>query len=427
MQTQASHFLSLRLVRLAIVAVAIGSCFWIIWTVADFGLARLFVNYSLRAANLPVAEKAVKLAPSDAESHLARAAVLSLSTSANGAAAELEKAVALRPADYYLWLQLGLLRDRAEDSPSALSAFNESVRLAPFYAEPRWQRGNLLLRMGRYNEAFADLTQAARSNPELVPTLIDLAWGLSKGSADLTAQLAQIKADGQRIAFAKFLVRQGKAQEALRQFRSAGSVKDEVRLELVQRLVEKGAFREAFEIWRGPRGAETVNEPVKASIHDGGFESPLSFDEVGFGWRVPRGLAAVTMSLDSSQPHSGSRSLRIEFGGESDPASSLVSQLVLVEPSSRYKINFASRSQDVVTGGLPIVVVNDASGDRKRLGQSAPLSNGTSDWQVRSFEFVTPATTNAVVINLLRESCTTSPCPIFGSISLDSFSAEKLK
>jgi hypothetical protein len=119
--------------------------------------------------------------------------------------------------------------------------------------------------------------------------------------------------------------------------------------------------------------------------------------------------------------------LRIEFGGNSNPGTALVSQLVLVEPSRRYKINFASRSQDVVTGGLPLVNVSDASGDQKRLGQSPPLAKGATEWQSYSFAFTTTPTTSAVVLSLQRENCTMSPCPIFGAISLDSFSIEELK
>jgi hypothetical protein len=104
-----------------------------------------------------------------------------------------------------------------------------------------------------------------------------------------------------------------------------------------------------------------------------------------------------------------------------------VSQLLLVEPLQRYKINFAARSQDIVTGGLPIVIVTDASGDHKTLGQSRALSRGTTAWNVVSFDFTAQPTTKAVVLSIQRQGCSTSPCPIFGAISLDSFSIEQLK
>lgn len=428
MPTTLSDLLSSRFVRLLMVTVATGICLWTIWSAANFGFARLLGKYALVVGNLAAAEKAVRLTPSDANAHFVRAAALSLSNSVSESISELEQAVALRPSDYNLWLQLGLSRDQAQDSAGALAALNEAVRLAPFYALPRWQRGNLLLRMGRHDEAFADLNHAARSNPELTPTVIGLAWALSKGNPDLTEQLAEIKTEKMRLTFARLLAREGKASEALRQLRDVGTVSDDIRRELVEQLLAKSAFWEAFQIWRVTREPVAVNGQAGPLIYDGGFEGSLAFDEGGFGWRVPRSLPATTVSLDSTQPHSGSKSLRIDFQGGADPASELVSQLILVEPSRRYQINFASRSQDIVTGGLPLVVVTDAKGDRRRLGQSAPLGGrGTSDWQVSSLEFSTGATTTAVVVNLQRENCATSPCPIFGSISLDSFSAAQLK
>jgi tetratricopeptide (TPR) repeat protein len=424
LQNPLSTFLSHRYLRLLLVATAIGACLFAIRSAAAFGVSRLLATYSLTARHPGAAKKAVELTPKDAEAHFARAVVLGMSDTPGQSVPELEQAVALRPADYTLWQQLGLLRDQAGDKAAAVAAFDESIKRAPFYSQPRWNRGNVLLRSGQYEAAFADLNQAAQSNPDLIPILIDLAWGISRGDVKLTEELTQINGDKMRIAFAKLLARRGKGQEAIAQLRAAGNVPEAVRGELIDQLLTKSAFKEAFEIWRGAPGLQSQNEQPGPSLYDGGFEGSLSFGESGFGWRVPRHLQATSISLDSGQPHSGSKDLRIEFSGNSNPN---VSQLILLEPSRRYRINFASRSQDVVTGGLPLIVVSDAAGDSKRLGQSAPLPKGTSEWQSYSFEFTTTPATSAVVLSLQRESCTTSPCPIFGSISLDSFSVEQLK
>ena len=392
-----------------------------------YGLSHLLVTYSLTAGNVAAAKKAIQLTPKDAEAHLATAAVLSLSGIPDQSVVELEQAVALRPSDYGLWSELGLLRDQLGDTPSALKAFDEAVARAPYYSQPRWNRGNALLRSQQYEAAFNDLNQAAQSNPELISSLLELAWGLSRGDVKLTEQLVQIKGDKMRIAFAKLLARHGKTQEAIAQFGGVGNVPETIRSELIDQLLAKGAFKDAFDVWRSTTGPKDNKEPAGPSIYDGGFERSLSLGEGGFGWRVPRDLQATSVSLDSSQPHSGSQSLRIEFSGNSNPGSLVISQLLLVEPAGHYRINFASRSQDVVTGGLPLLVVSDASGDLKRLGQSSPLAKGTSNWQSLGFEFTTPPATTAVVLSLQRENCTTSPCPIFGSVSLDSFSVEQLR
>jgi len=426
LKTLRSRFSSHRYLRRLFVVVAIGSCLFVIQAAARYGFSQLLMTYALTAGNLPAARKAIQLTPKDAEAHFAGAAVLSLSGTPDQAVIELERAVALRPADYGLWSELGLLRDQTGDTAGALAAFDEAVRRAPFYSQPRWNRGNVLLRRGEYEVAFKDLSQAAQSNPELVPSLIDLAWSISRGDVKLTEQLAQIKDDKMRIAFARFLTRHGKAEEAITQFADAGNVPDAVRRELVEQLLAKGAFKEAFNIWKRAHGVESA-KGAAPSIYDGGFEGPLAFEQRDFSWRVPRSLQATTISLDSSQPHTGSKDLRVEFTGNSNPGTVIVSQVILVEPSRRYKINFASRSQDVITGGQPLVNVSDASGDQKRLGQSPPLAKGASDWQSYSFEFTTTPTTTAVVLSLQRENCTMSPCPIFGAISLDSFSIEQLK
>lgn len=391
-----------------------------------FGFSRLLATYALTARNPSAAQRAVALTPKDAEAHFANGLVLASANTMREAVTDLERAVALRPADYTLWQQLGLLRDQAGDTAGAIAAFDEAIRRAPFYSQPRWNRGNVLLRKGEYEAAFKDLSEAAESNPELVPSLLDLAWGISKGDMSLTERLAPIKSDKMRLAFAKLLARHGRAQDAIVQIRSAGPVSDATRKELIDQLLLKGAYPEAFELWKGADGRNSEQGAGATSIYDGGFEGTLAFADNGFGWRVPRGLKGISLSLDSSQPHSGSKDLRVEFGGDSSPAWMVISQLIMVAPSQRYRISFASRSQDLVTGGLPIIVINDASGDLKRLGQSAPLGKGTSDWQRSSFEFATTPATNTVVLSLQRENCTTSPCPIFGSISLDSFSVQQI-
>ena len=416
-----------RFYRLLLLTIAVGLCLWTIRAVGAFGVSRLLVRFALATPDLEAAQKAIQLTPRDAQAHFASAAVLSSLNRPAESAAELERAVALRPADHSLWLQLGLLRDQLGQTGAALAAFDESIKLAPFYARPRWQRGNLLLRTGQYGPAFKDLSQAAQSNPELVPALIDLAWSLSKSDAGLTEEWAQIKTDQRRLDFAKFLGGKGRPKEAIAQLRAVTVVSENVRREMVERLMGQGAFAEAFEIWKAGRESELGNEQSITRIYDGGFEAPLTFDAIGFGWRVPRNLKGASVSLNANQPQSGSKNLRIDFSGDSNPGTELVSQLILVRPSTRYQINFASRAQDVVTGGMPLIVVTDAKGDRKRLGQSGPLAGSTGDWRVSSFEFTTSATTTAVRLSLQRESCSTSPCPIFGTVSLDSFSVAQLK
>ncbi len=411
-------------VRLLLLLIAIGLCAWAVNSAAHLGLSRIFVKYATVTGNLLVADKAIEMSPRDADAYRARAAVLTLSQSLGESADAMEQAISLRPADYSLWGELGLLRDQSGDTAGALAAFDEAVKRAPFYALPRWQRGNLLLRLGQYDLAFSDLNQAAQSNPELLPGFVDLAWNLSGGDPKVVQQMVRINSKAAHMAMARVFSAHTKPEAAIFEFQAAGSSDDDTRRDFINQLLVKKSFAEAYQLWSGTYGVTTTgNQPQQ--IFDGGFESPLSFDEVVFNWCIPRRLQATTVSLDSSQPHTGTRNLRIEFAGDANPGADLVAQLLLVEPAQRYKINFAARSQEIVTGGLPIVTVRDA-GDNKRLGQSL-LSRGSTDWNVVSLEFTTQPTTSAVVLSVQREGCSTAPCPIFGVVSLDSFSIEHLK
>lgn len=417
--------LSNQYIRLLLVVIAVGLCVWSIKSAASFGASRLLTRSALALRNLAAAQTAVSLTPTDAQAHRTNAALLSLMDEPAESVVALEQAIALRPSDYSLWVALGLLRDKMGDATGALAALDEAVNRAPYYAHPRWQRGNILLRAGQYEAAFNDLNLAAQSNPELVPNIIDLAWNVTNGDPQLTEKLVEIKTDKARLAFARFLASHGFAAEAMQQSKVVGSVDENARRDLVRQLLEKRAFAQAFQVWAETRSGAGKNDT--ASIYDGGFEDTLSTGEEGFGWRVPQNGNSLQLSVDPNQPHSGSKSLRIDFNGDSAPSTGLLSQLILVQPSTRYRLNFAGRSRDIVTGGRPIAIVTDAGEKGAELGQSAPLDKGTTDWRPFSVEFSTTPETRAVLIGVRREPCPGAPCPIFGSIGLDSFSIEHLR
>ena len=66
--------------------------------------------------------------------------------------------------------------------------------------------------MGQYEDGSPIFEAAAASKNSLVPKLIDLAWGLSRGDVKSVEQL--INNDHDRLAFAQFLARKGKGEES---------------------------------------------------------------------------------------------------------------------------------------------------------------------------------------------------------------------
>jgi tetratricopeptide (TPR) repeat protein len=403
------------LLRSVVALVAITVCVFAILLSARFGYARLLGRYAVAANSIASADRAVSLAPADAEVHRARASVLNRLQMPGEARKSFEIATRLRYRDDYLWLELGTTRDALGDTTAALAAFDQAVQWAPHYSHTLWQRGNLKLRMGQYDGAFADLRSAAAGKTSLLPSLIDLAWGLSRGDVKTAEQLIQIDNDYERLAFAQFLAQRGKGDECVEQVRLLSTaLSEQNRHQLVRELIAAKAFRKAFELWR-------TDKPVaQPAIVDGGFEElPLRpFEDRGFGWFV-FAKTEPAVEGDESEKLSGKKSLRLRFlSGEWKGPDETISQRIVVEPERRYRITFGVKTKDIVTGGPPAIVVKDAV-TNERLGQSEEFPTPSSDWQTMRFEFSTKPGAQAILLEFMRVIDACSPCPIFGELWLD--------
>ena len=366
--------------RIAVSILAIALCLFLMQAVGRIGLSRLLARYALIADSIQAADEAARLSPSDPEIHRARAAVATHLQMHAEAVSSLEIASRLRQRDDVLWLELGNAREEVGDTKGALAALDQAVRWAPYYAHTHWQRGNLLLRMGRLDEAFAELRTAAAANRNYLPNLIDLAWGISKGDVDRTEELIALKDDDQRVAFIQF-------------------------------LTQKRQFRGAYNLW------STVADVRQPHLFNGGFEEPLVFDGVELGRWVFANDHKNKLAIDVSQKFTGTRSFQITFDGDWNPGTPLLSQTVLVDPSKIYRVSFTLKTKDLVTGGPPLFTVSDAT-TNQLLGKSENFPS-TESWRMLSFTFTSLATTEAAVIRLRRNNCDESPCPIFGVLWLD--------
>ena len=401
--------------RIVVSVLAIGVCLLLMQSAARIGFSRLLSRYALSANSLPAADQAIRLTADDPDAHRARAIVLTRARDFANAETSLETAVALRPGDAGVWLALGNTREDLGDRAGALLAFNEAVRAAPYYGQTHWQRGNLLLRMERYDEAIADLRQAATSDRRLLPSLIDLAWGLGGGVAERAEQLIPLNNDQDRLEFARFLARKGKGHEVAEQILSLNaSLSDENKEELVKLLVGSKKFRDAFSLWKG--------SAATPGLVNGGFEEPLGLKNASFGWTVTQ--ARAKLAVDVSERFSGGKSLQITFNGEWDPNAALLAQTIVFEPG-RYRITFAAKTKELVTGGPLRMIVTNPTNDQV-IGTSEAFPPESESWQVVGVEFVVPQDVEAVTLKLGRDVCATSPCPIFGVVWLDEFAVQKM-
>lgn len=413
------------LLIIPVALVLLGAWFAVRWyignTMADFAP-------DADEGGIETTHSAINFAPSDPLVYLA-AANLEMSTldpSRRTEAVKLyEQSVRLSPNDYRLWLALGRAREQAGDGAGGEKALKRAIELAPAYSYPHWYLGNLLLRAGRTDEAFTELRRAAESNPAAFRSLIfDAAWNIY--DRDVAAIERVVGEDaGTRAQLAAFLATRQRAEDAVRLWKSLSA--DEKKAEhktgedLFKALFEKKQYRAAQELARdiGVESGESVGR-----FANGGFENGISAPGVSlFGWQI-NPVAQTQVSFDSEQHHGGLRSLRIIFDGFSRPAYYNITQLVVVEPNTRYRFEGYVRTQDLKSGGAPLIeVVNTA--DNKVLGTTPAFPLGRNDWQPVTVEFSTPADTEGIYVRTNRAFCG-EVCPIFGIIWYDDFNLERL-
>lgn len=419
-------------VRFLFVAIGLAVCAWSFVAAAREGLAQFLSGRALAMEAASVADQAVALGRQAPETHYARA--LLFERRGNGAHSDavksFEEAVALRPRDYALWLELGRAQDRIGNSTAAVAALNEATSVAPFYAQPRWQLGNALFRAGRVQEALLQLRLASQSDPKLALPSLALMWSGMNGDVAGIEKAFGAQGRAMETALARFLVKRGRVADAMRHFHAAGGISPEERRALTSDLLSTKDFEAAYKVWSADR--ENKISGV-GQLENGGFEMPIMREEQGFGWQVVQERQGIRVALDPAAHYAGRHSLRIDWSGDADTTLAVASQLVLVEPNRTYRLGFRARGADLVMLGLPAVSVVDAGNPsanardylKSALAQSQPLPKGTSDWQEYSMEFATGASTRAVLIRIHRSDCAIQPCPAFGHAWFDEFALSK--
>src|SRR5215213_882217 len=326
-------------VPLVLLALAALYCGWVgvRWGIGNTMAETAPASYSTDpTAAFESAEAATRLAPRDPFTHLMLARLNQVSFEPEAvprALAEYERAAALAPNDYMIWMESGRARAALGDTEGGVAALRRAAELAPNYTGPRWHLGNALLRAGRADEAFAELRRAADADPGLRPQVFNLAWQVY--GPDLSRVVDEVGRTAEsRAQLVSVLAGRGNLEEAQGVWaglgpegrRGQGAAADA----LAHALYAKGQYRRALAILsEGGFGGLAVGQ-----FNDGGFESEIApAGRVLFGWNVTQGAGQVVIVARGA--HGGRRALRVAFGASGQVDFRNVWQTVAVEPGAR--------------------------------------------------------------------------------------------
>lgn len=413
---------------LLIFAAGTWSYFAVRWYIGN----TLAENFNPQGNNFQVADMALSLAPGDPLTHWRMAQVnqklLPLDQQAK-TIAEYERAVKLSPNDYRFWMALGTAHEQAGDSVKGEQALKRAVALAPAYAYPRWYLGNLLLRSGRYDEAFNELRLAAEADTELQPQQFNLLWAIY--GEDLEGLKKAIGPSSQtRAAFALYLLSQQRYDNGLRLWETLSEDEKKVNREaghsMVSNLVNARRYHDAVNVWNEIAPNERYRAEL-GKVFDGGFEEAISYGpELAFGWQV-KNAPQLQIGIDPTKSNGGARSLRLVFQVRTNLDSLNVSQLVPVAENTEYDFECYLTTEKLVTGSAPTVQILDAA-TGSVLVSSGQAPSGSTPWTRLAMTFKTTARMEAVLLKIVRVTCANEEnlvCPIFGSVWYDDFSFKR--
>lgn len=408
------HFAALFMTALLTVC---GAYFFAKWCLAN--------TASTRTKLKEIAEFTAEIAPDDPQTHYAAAVLLEKSFQPEDFAKSLieyEKATALSPDNYLLWLALGKARGRSGNIEGAEKALRKALELAPNYAEVQWVLGNTLLRRGKSDEAFAEIRRAVSGDARFTDPAVLTAWQIFDGDVE---KIKQVIGDSEKIraALAVFLARQKRFDEAFEIWNAlpAEEKKSNFKIsgeELYIQFINEKKFRAAFRVFSQISGSEAVLNPI-GKINNGGFENEITIQNPSiFEWQLADGNEPQ-IAFSDSQKHSGSRSLFLIFNSSDGKSFRHVSQTVVVEPGKNFEFSVFYKSELKAQNTLHWEIVDAADG--KVLASTGNLS-AVSDWTNLKVKFTTAVNTEAVILRLSRSACAGSICPISGKIWFDDLS-----
>lgn len=414
-----------KLIPYAVTIIYLVGVLLIAFTAARIGLSYYYgVNQRGVISDRDLA-RAIYFDPSNPEVYKNQAVRALANGDYSAAAAKLQHATELCPNDYLLWLNVGRVLTKSGDLDGARNAYQTAIALAPNYAQPNRYMGLMLLNGRTRDEAFIYLRKAAERDTSLYPEILQVATEQFPDDPVAIEQAVRPQTLEARKLVARFILEHDLISDSVRSLITSEELTDAEKDPFIQILISRDKVQLAHETWLTKKGIAASPKPSDAApVFDGGFEVIISSDTSGFGWQINSDLSNTAISVDSKMFHTGARSLSIKFAGHVEPGAYMISQMVFVKPFQHYRLSFFVSSADLVSGGLPVMVV-EAGKPMSRLATSPVIKATNGNWVEMTLDFKAQAE-SIVRFGLQRANCDTSPCPIFGSLSLDDFSIREV-
>jgi tetratricopeptide (TPR) repeat protein len=332
------------------------------------------------------------------------------------------RAVALNPVHTNAWLNLGTNYESEGNTKAAREAFLRAKLSYPSSAEVSWRYGNFLLREGDLPTAYSELQLAVRLDPHFAAAAFSRCY---RANPDIDAILNQALTAEPGV----YVDVLGEAARS-KQLAVAKTVWDRLLLmhprlhfqdfdSYVSELLAAGRATDARRVW--DEGVATMTLPSLGQVKDSVVWDP-SFESGAegyfFSWRYQTLTQGLQISLDPTQKHSGSQSLRLTFDGKHNLNLEAACTTVNVEPSTRYHFSGWIRTKELTTNsgiGFRVYSIGDPTAS---VNQTSEI-HGTSSWTSVDMSWTAGLKAHQARICIMREPSDTPNANISGTAWVD--------
>jgi tetratricopeptide (TPR) repeat protein len=370
-----------------------------------WGGARLYQAHRLaeQVDKRPALEKAVSLQPSSAAYHntLCRYLVFE-AQDPSGAVVQCKQATELDPHGSRYWIDLAQAYFVAGAENQQGDALRHAIAVDPTTPEVAWNAANFFLLQGDTAAALKQFAVVLRYDAPLVTPALDQCW---RAVHDVDQIEGILPSDPKiYLEFVQLLATRDQAGAASRVWSAFLRLNREFdfhqALFYVDYLLNRREVAPAFAAWKELASHSAAMAPYldpDDAVSDGEFSE--EFLDSGFDWRYS-GRSDVNVTLDTSDVHSGNRSLALTFSGSANDSG--LYELVAVEPNLRYSLSAWVKSEELQTAfGLRVMASDPYNSTNYAMTDDTV---GTTVWHRVAADFQTGPATRLLKIRFGRDS-----------------------
>jgi tetratricopeptide (TPR) repeat protein len=349
--------------------------------------------------------KAIRLEPSNAEYRELLGRNLALSgVSLDKGISEYWAAIHLDPYEARYWLDLAGAYQVAGRTSEQEQSVEQAVEADPTTPHVAWEAANFFLVQGDHERALRNFRVVLANDPEAVDSALQLCWRAT-GDANQILDRALPRRTDLYFSFLHFLISQQEVAAAENVWNHLIALNQEFSTKLAlpyfRFLIAKREVAAAETAWQQLAKVDPSLQPYLPSrenlIINGGFEENLL--NGGFDWWYESNPHAA-LAIDTSEFHSGTRSLSVTFDGQSASEAG-ISQFIPVKPNTDYEFSAEFRTEELETASGPRFAIADAYSNASYVLTDDVM--GTNPWRLQQARFHTGPNTNLVLLKIVRQ------------------------